>query len=30
MKDYIIRALDRLDGEGIRFLFLMVRGLLGE
>lgn len=30
MKDYIIRALDRLDEEGIRFLFLMVRGLLGE
>ena len=30
MKEYIIRALDRLDGEVLRLIFVMVRGLLGE
>lgn len=30
MKEYIIRALDRLDGESLRLIFVMVRGLLGE
>lgn len=30
MKEYIIRALDRMDGEGLRLIFVMVRGLMRE